>query len=79
MFDFLDAILTQQTSPEDAFLKLDGMANQHTDELRKLTKDVKSAKDQRDDEAVKRLVTEYDECLERYCAQLRPQLLTGCP
>ncbi|XP_038607311.1 tetratricopeptide repeat protein 30B-like [Tachyglossus aculeatus] len=73
LYDFLDATLTGQTAPEEAFLKLDGLAGSLTDRLRKLAKRVQEARQQRRDEAVKRAVDEYDETLERYVPVLMAQ------
>ncbi|XP_070580562.1 intraflagellar transport protein 70A-like [Ptychodera flava] len=73
LFDFIDAILTQQTAPEEAYRKLDDMASKYTDQLRKLTKQVQEARQNHDDEAVKKVVNEYDEALERYIPVLMAQ------
>lgn len=73
MFQFLDAIITQQTSQEEAFRKFDDMAIEHTETLRKLTKQVQEERHNHDDEAVKRAVNEYDEALERYIPVLMAQ------
>lgn len=43
-YDYLDATITQQTSPEEAFRKFDDMANDHMDELRKLTNRVQEVR-----------------------------------
>ena len=40
MYDFLEAVITRQTSPEEAYRKLDEMATKQTETLRKLTKQV---------------------------------------
>lgn len=40
LYDYLDAVITQQTSPEDAYMKFDVMAAQQTEQLRRLTKKV---------------------------------------
>ena len=40
MYDFLEAAITRQTSKEEAYRKLDEMANKQTEALRKLTKQV---------------------------------------
>ena len=66
MYEFLDAVITQQTSAPEAFKKFDLLATQHTEQLRKLTKQVQENRQQQDDEAVKRAVNDYDEALERY-------------
>ena len=39
-YEFLEAKITQQTSPEDAYRKLEDMALKQIESLRKLTKDV---------------------------------------
>ena len=65
MYEFLDAVITQQTSPAEAFKKFDLLATQHTELLRKLTKAVQEARQNQNDEAVKKAVNEYDEALER--------------
>ncbi|XP_002735665.1 intraflagellar transport protein 70A-like [Saccoglossus kowalevskii] len=73
LFDFIDAILTQQTAPEEAYRKLDDMASKHTEQLRKMTKQVQEARQNHDDEAVKKAVNDYDEALERYIPVLMSQ------
>ncbi|KAJ8319123.1 hypothetical protein KUTeg_004214 [Tegillarca granosa] len=65
MYDFLEAVITRQTSPEEAYRKLDEMATSQTEMLRKLTKQVQIDRDNHDEEAVKKTVNEYDEALER--------------
>ncbi|KAH3867173.1 hypothetical protein DPMN_030298 [Dreissena polymorpha] len=65
LYDFLEAVITRQTSPEEAYRKLDEMATKQTETLRKLTKQVQEARTNHDDEAVKKAVNEYDEALER--------------
>lgn len=49
-----------------AFHKLDVIATQHTEKLRKLTKQVQEYRKDHDDEAVKRCVEEYDDTLEKW-------------
>ncbi|XP_069814448.1 intraflagellar transport protein 70A [Dendropsophus ebraccatus] len=73
LYDFLDALLTCQTSPDEAFLKLDELAGKLTEQLRKRTKQVQEARLNRDDEAVKKAVNEYDEALEKYIPVLMAQ------
>ncbi|XP_077979698.1 intraflagellar transport protein 70A-like [Glandiceps talaboti] len=73
LFDFIDAILTQQTAPEEAYRKLDDMASKHTEQLRKLTKQVQEARQNHDDDSVKKAVNDYDEALERYIPVLMAQ------
>ena len=49
---------------QQAFRKFDSLATGHTEKLRKLTKQVQEYRQSHDDEAVKRVVEEYDETLE---------------
>ncbi|XP_073534207.1 intraflagellar transport protein 70A isoform X2 [Phyllobates terribilis] len=73
LYDFLDALITCQTAPDEAFLKLDELAGMLTEQLRKRTKQVQEARLNRDDEAVKKAVNEYDEALEKYIPVLMAQ------
>ncbi|XP_053323684.1 tetratricopeptide repeat protein 30A [Spea bombifrons] len=73
LYDFLDALITCQTAPDEAFLKLDELAGMLTEQLRKLTKQVQEARHNRDDEAVKKAVNEYDEALDKYIPVLMAQ------
>ncbi|XP_074647569.1 intraflagellar transport protein 70A-like [Tubulanus polymorphus] len=73
LYDFLEAIITRQTSPEEAYRRLDEMAAKQTEQLRKLTKSVQEARQNHDDEAVKKSVNEYDDALERYIPILMQQ------
>mmetsp|Transcript_23975 Transcript_23975/g.66602 ORF Transcript_23975/g.66602 Transcript_23975/m.66602 type:complete len:651 (-) Transcript_23975:113-2065(-) len=66
LYDFLDATITKQTSPDEAFAKFDQLANRHVEVLRKLTKQIQDARTARDNEAIKKAITEYDEGLEAY-------------
>ncbi|KAJ1523538.1 hypothetical protein ONE63_001386 [Megalurothrips usitatus] len=73
LYDFLDALMLQHSAPEEAYRKLDDIASRHTEALRKLTKRVQEARQNHDDEAVKRVVTEYEDTLERYIPVLMAQ------
>ncbi len=64
IYNYFDAILTWQTSPEEGFRKLESMALKQTDKLRKLTKQVQEHKANHNDDGVKTAVEEYDETLE---------------
>ena len=41
MYDLFDALITQQTSSEEGYRKLDELSNKTAESLRKLTKQVK--------------------------------------
>ncbi|NXJ59860.1 TT30B protein, partial [Rostratula benghalensis] len=73
LYNFLDAIITCQTAPEEAFHKLDDSAGALTEQLRKLTKQVQEARQNWDDEAVKKAVNEYDETIDKYVPVLMAQ------
>jgi len=61
------------SSPEEAFRRLDQMATKHTDTLRKLTKLVQEARNDQDEEAVKDAVNDYDEQIEKFIPILMQQ------
>uniref|UniRef100_A0A669QBD4 Tetratricopeptide repeat protein 30 n=1 Tax=Phasianus colchicus TaxID=9054 RepID=A0A669QBD4_PHACC len=73
LYNFLDAVITCQTAPEEAFHKLDDAAGMLTEQLRKLTKQIQEARQNWDDEAVKKTVNEYDETLDKYIPVLMVQ------
>lgn len=62
----MDAIITQQTSPDEAFQKFEIIASQLTERLRKLTKQVQDGRQTNDEESVKDAVKNYDEVIEKY-------------
>lgn len=63
---FLDASLLRQANPEEAFRRFDELASQHVEHLRRLTKMIQDARLARDNEAIKKAITLYDEALEAY-------------
>ena len=73
LYDFLDALITQQTSPEEAYRKFDDIANKYTETLRKSTKQVQEARLNHDDNAVKKAVNDYEEALQCYIPVLMAQ------
>lgn len=73
LYDYLDALLAQQYSPEEAYRKFDDLANKHTEALRKSTKQVQEARLNHDDNSVKKAVNDYEETLERYVPVLMAQ------
>eukprot|EP00232_Nephroselmis_pyriformis_P023531 CAMPEP_0182867166 /NCGR_PEP_ID=MMETSP0034_2-20130328/8574_1 /TAXON_ID=156128 /ORGANISM="Nephroselmis pyriformis, Strain CCMP717" /LENGTH=659 /DNA_ID=CAMNT_0024999505 /DNA_START=4 /DNA_END=1983 /DNA_ORIENTATION=- len=66
LYDYLDATILRQTSPEEAYRKYDELANKHVEVLRRLTKQIQDARIARDNDAIKKAITEYDEALEGY-------------
>lgn len=73
MYEFLDALLTCQTAPEEAFRKFDEMNGKLTEQLRKLAKQLQEARLARDDEGQKKALQEYDLMLEKYIVVLMAQ------
>ncbi|KFP28262.1 Tetratricopeptide repeat protein 30A, partial [Colius striatus] len=73
LYNFLDAVITSQTAPEEAFHKLEDSAGMLTEQLRKLMKQVQEARQNWDDEAVKKAVNEYDDALDKYVPVLMAQ------
>ncbi|EAR85890.1 tetratricopeptide repeat protein (macronuclear) [Tetrahymena thermophila SB210] len=72
-FEFIDALILQNASPEEAFRKFDALANKHIDQLRKITKNIQDARQQRDSDAIRRALKEFDECIEKYIPVLMAQ------
>ncbi|OTF69813.1 tetratricopeptide repeat protein 30A-like protein [Euroglyphus maynei] len=84
LYEFLDALITQQTSPEDAYQKFDEIATRHTDSLRKLSKQIQEAKNQiaknddsnlvtKQNDLLKKLKHSFDEVVELYVPVLMAQ------
>ena len=66
LYDYLDAVIMAQTTPNDAYTKMDVLATRHVDGLRKLTKQIQEARDSRDNEAIKVALMDYDEGLDGF-------------
>lgn len=73
LYEFLDALITQQTIPEEAYRMFDDLANKHCETLRKATKQVQEARLNHDEASVKKAVNDYEEALERYIPVLMAQ------
>ncbi|CAJ1075594.1 tetratricopeptide repeat protein 30A-like isoform X3 [Xyrichtys novacula] len=73
MYEFLDALLTCQTAPEEAFRKFDEMNGKLTEQLRKLAKQAQEAQHARDDEVKKKAIQDYDLMQENYIVVLMAQ------
>ncbi|CAF0818713.1 unnamed protein product [Brachionus calyciflorus] len=72
-YDFLEAKIMQQTSPEQAYRKLEEMTLRQVERLRKLTKEVADVRKSQKEDSIKRAVQEYDENLEKYIPVLMAQ------
>ncbi len=73
LYEFIDALITQQTSPEDAYRKFDEMASKHTDSLRKLMKLSQESKQNQNEDLIKKHTLSYNETLELYIPVLMAQ------
>ena len=64
--DFVEALMLRATTPEEAYGRLDDLANKQVDALRKLTKSIQEARQGNESDAVKfKLIHQFDETLER--------------
>ena len=72
-FEFIDALILSQTSPEEAFKKFEVLSNKQIDNLRKITKAIQDFRHSRDNEGIKKALKEFDECLEKYVPVLMAQ------
>ena len=74
LYEFLDACIMVQTSPEEAYRKFDDLTNKHIEGMRKLTKQIQDSRMSRDNEQIKESLKKYDEALEAYI----PALYSDC-
>eukprot|EP00033_Pygsuia_biforma_P003332 GCRY01003651.1.p1 GENE.GCRY01003651.1~~GCRY01003651.1.p1 ORF type:complete len:680 (+),score=215.12 GCRY01003651.1:245-2284(+) len=73
VFQFIDTLILQQSSPEEAFTRFDALAAKHVDTLRKLTKEVQDQRNHREPETVKAAIKAYDLAVESYLPVLMAQ------
>eukprot|EP00946_MAST-07B_sp_MAST-7B-sp1_P000215 g215.t1 len=73
LYEFLDACIMVQTSPEEAYRKFDDLTNKHIEGMRKLTKQIQDSRMSRDNEQIKESLKKYDEALEAYIPVLMAQ------
>nr|CCC89909.1 unnamed protein product [Trypanosoma congolense IL3000] len=73
LYDFLDGLITAQTSPAEAYRKFDILAQHHIDQLRRLTKKLQDAKQNQDKDSVRTALRNYDDALEDYIPVLMAQ------
>eukprot|EP01029_Cantina_marsupialis_P019421 TRINITY_DN4505_c0_g2_i1.p1 TRINITY_DN4505_c0_g2~~TRINITY_DN4505_c0_g2_i1.p1 ORF type:complete len:676 (-),score=189.80 TRINITY_DN4505_c0_g2_i1:1095-3122(-) len=66
LYEFIDASITVQTSPEEAYRKFELLTQKHIATLRKFTKGITDARNQGDQDSVKESLKGYDEALEQY-------------
>ena len=72
-FEYIDALILQNTSKEEAYQKFTQLSNRHIDTLRQLTKRIQDARISKDPEQIKKSLKEYDDALEKYVPVLMAQ------
>ncbi len=65
-FEYIEALIVQQATPEESYRKFEQLADKHIDSLRKITKNIQDGRLARDNEGIKKSLKEFDECLEKY-------------
>jgi tetratricopeptide repeat protein 30 len=65
-FEYINALILQNTSKEDAFKKLQELSDKYIDGLRSLTKKIQDARMSKDQEIIKNSLKDYDDTLEKY-------------
>uniref|UniRef100_A0A0R3RKZ7 Tetratricopeptide repeat protein 30 n=1 Tax=Elaeophora elaphi TaxID=1147741 RepID=A0A0R3RKZ7_9BILA len=73
LYDYLDAVITQQTAPMDAYNKFEAIGNEQINELRKLTKRLNEIRQGNDELIVQKAVKAYDDTMARYMPVLMSQ------
>uniref|UniRef100_A0A914DBA8 Tetratricopeptide repeat protein 30 n=1 Tax=Acrobeloides nanus TaxID=290746 RepID=A0A914DBA8_9BILA len=73
MYDYLDALISLQSSPADAYSKFDAISNEQLNQVRKLYQKVQEAKDDSDPKIVQKAIESLENTLERYIPVLMAQ------
>ena len=73
LYEFMDACVTLQASPEEAYRKFDELATKHIDSLRKLTKRIQDARISQSNDLIKESLKAYDDALESFMPVLMSQ------
>jgi tetratricopeptide repeat protein 30 len=73
LYDYLEATILTQSSPEEAYRKFDQLAHTHTTVLRQLTKEVHDARIALNQERTKQAIKDFDDAVERYIPVLMAQ------
>ena len=67
LYDFLEALITQQTSPEEAFVKFDALCARHGETVRRTGAHLKEVRRQQNSStAVNAATLAHDQALELY-------------
>lgn len=73
LYDFLDGLITGQTSQAEAYRKFDALSQKFTDQLRMLLRRIKEEQAAGGGETLKKTLKDYDETLEEYIPVLMAQ------
>jgi len=72
-YEFLDALILAQSSAEEAYRRFDELTGKHIESLRRSTKNIQDARKNRDQNAVKKHLGEFDDVLSKYMPVLMGQ------
>lgn len=73
VYDYLEALIFQNTNPEETIKKLEVLGNKHLDNFRRITKAIREAQQEKDDAVLNKTLKDYDEALENYIPVLMAQ------
>lgn len=76
-YELLDALITVQTSPEEAYRKLDEILVNYSEQLKKMNKqkeEIKAKQPQQENKELDKLNEEFDRTLELYIPVLMAQV-----
>ncbi|VDK75948.1 unnamed protein product [Onchocerca ochengi] len=71
--DYIDAVITQQTAPMDAYNKFEAIGNEQINELRKLTKRINEIRQGNDELILQKTIKAYDDTMSKYMPVLMSQ------
>ena len=66
LFEYIDAAIMVNASPEEAYRKYDDLAKKNVEGLRKLTKQIQDTRLARNNDGIKVALKNYDDALEKY-------------
>ncbi|VDN86802.1 unnamed protein product [Brugia pahangi] len=73
LYDYIDALITQQTAPMDAYNKFEAISNEQINELRRLTKRMNEIRDGNDELIIQKTAKAYDDTMAKYMPVLMSQ------
>jgi len=65
-YEYIEALIFQNSNPDETVGKFVELGARHVENLRRVTRQIKDAQVERDNDALKRALKEYDDCLEKY-------------